>query len=123
MDIALSCKTYRVIFHASEPASGKVTEAMQKIAGNRYAISRSSTCGLEIQDAAFTKGKSARFLADHLEAHTLICVGDYENDISMIREADLGCAVANAIPELKDVADRILPRVDQNPFVELIHSL
>ena len=123
LDIALSCKTYRVIFHASEPASGKVTEAMQKIAGNRYAISRSSTCGLEIQDAAFTKGKSARFLADHLEAHTLICVGDYENDISMIREADLGCAVANAIPELKDVAERILPRVDRDPFVELIYSL
>ena len=50
-------------------------------------------------------------------------VGDYENDISMICEADIGCAVANAIPELKDVADRILPRVDQDPFVELIYSL
>ena len=123
LDIALSCKTYRVIFHTSESASGKVTEAMQKIAGDRYAISRSSTCGLEIQDAEFTKGKSARFLADRLGAHTLICVGDYENDISMIREADIGCAVANAIPELLSVADRILPRVDQNPFVELIHSL
>ncbi len=123
LDIALSCKTYRVIFHASEPASGKVTEAMQKIAGDRYAISRSSPCGLEIQDAAFTKGKSARFLADHLGVHTLICVGDYENDISMIREANIGCAVANAIPELLSVADRILPRVDQDPFVELIYSL
>lgn len=123
LDIALSCKTYRVIFHAAEVASAKVTEAMQRIAGDRYAISRSSPCGLEIQDAEFTKGKSARFLADRLGIHTLICVGDYENDISMLREADIGCAVANAIPELKAVADRILPRVDQDPFVELIHSL
>ena len=123
LDIALSCKTYRVIFHAAEHASAKITEAMQKIAGDRYAISRSSACGIEIQDAEFTKGKSARFLADCLGIHTLICVGDYENDISMLREADLGCAVANAIPEVLDVADRILPRVDQDPFVELISSL
>lgn len=123
LDAALACKTYRVIFHAAEPASGKVTEAMQRIAGDRYAISRSSPCGLEIQDAAFTKGKSARFLADHLGIHTLICVGDYENDISMIREADIGCAVANAIPELQSAADRILPSVDQHPFVKLIESL
>ena len=123
LDIALSCKAYRVIFHAAEEASGKVTEAMQRIAGDRYAISRSSPCGLEIQDAEFTKGKSARFLADRLGIHTLICVGDYENDISMLREADLGCAVANAIPEVLSVADRILPSVDQSPFVELINSL
>lgn len=123
LDTALACKIHRVIFHAAEPASGKVTEAMQKIAGDRYAISRSSPCGLEIQDAAFTKGKSARFLADRLGVHTLICVGDYENDISMVREANIGCAVANAIPELRSVADRILPSVDQSPFVELIESL
>ena len=123
LDIALSCKTYRVIFHAAEVASGKMTENMQRLAGDRYAISRSSPCGLEIQDAAFTKGKSARYLADHLGIEKLICVGDYENDISMVREADMGCAVANAIPELKKVADRILPSVEKSPFAELIASL
>ena len=123
LDIALSCKTYRVIFHAADVASGKMTEDMQKLAGDRYAISRSSPCGLEIQDAAFTKGKSARFLSGYLGIDKLICVGDYENDISMILEADMGCAVANAIPELKSVADRILPSVDNSPFAELIASL
>lgn len=123
LDIALSCKTYRVIFHATEQASGAMTERMQKLAGSSYAISRSSPCGLEIQDAEFTKGKSARFLADRLGVDKLICVGDYENDISMIREANIGCAVANAIPEVLAVAARILPRVDQSPFAELIASL
>ena len=123
LDMALACQTYRVIVHAEEPLSGKTTEAMQRIAGDRYAISRSSPCGIEIQDSAFTKGKSARFLAEHLGIHTLICVGDYENDISMIREADIGCAVANAIPEVRSVADRLLPSVDQHAFVTLIESL
>ena len=45
------------------------------------------------------------------------------NDISMVREADIGCAVANAIPALRRVADRILPSAEQHPFVELIASL
>lgn len=123
LDVALACDTHRIIFHTADPASDSITKAIQKIAGESYAINRSFLYGIEIQDYRFTKGKSARYLADYLGIHTLICVGDYENDISMIQEADIGCAVENAIPELKDVADRILPAVDQNPFVELIYSL
>ena len=123
LDLALSCKIYRIIFHAAEPVDRSVTEKMQRIVGSTYAVSRSSPCGVELQDQAFTKGKSARYLADHLGIEKLICVGDNENDISMLQEADIGCAVANAIPELKSMADRILPHVDHSPFAELIHSL
>ena len=38
--------------------------------------------------------------------HTVIAVGDYENDIEMIKKADIGYAVANAVPAVKAVADR-----------------
>lgn len=122
-DLALSCDIHRIIFHTTEPASDAITNQIRGIAGDNYAISRSYAKGIEIQDVTYTKGSSARYLADFLGAHTLICVGDYENDISMIKEADIGCAVANAIPGLLDVADRILPAVDQHPFAELIASL
>ena len=123
LDIALSCKTYRIIFHTADIASDEVTQRLRDIAGKDFAISRSSPCGIEIQNAAYTKGTSAKYLADHLGIHTLICVGDYENDISMVKVADIGCAVENAIPNLKRVADRILPAVDKHPFAELIASL
>lgn len=123
LDVAFSCKIYRIIFHTAEPVSDHITEQIREIAGGNYAVSRSSPCGIEIQNAAYTKGIGARYLANHIGAHTLICVGDYENDISMIQEADIGCAVANAIPSLRSVADRILPAVDQYPFAELIASL
>jgi HAD superfamily hydrolase (TIGR01484 family) len=122
-DLALSCDIHRIIFHTTEPASDAITNQIRMIAGEDYAISRSYTRGIEIQDVAHTKGRSARYLADFLGVHTLICVGDYENDISMIKEADIGCVVANAIPPLLGIADRILPSVDQNPFAELIASL
>lgn len=122
-DLALSCDIHRIIFHTTEPASDAITNQIRMIAGEDYAISRSYTRGIEIQDVAHTKGRSARYLADFLGVHTLICVGDYENDISMVKEADIGCAVANAIPPLLEIADRILPAVDQHPFAELITSL
>ena len=123
IDIALSCRTHRIIFHTTDPASDEITNQISEIAGDSYAVSRSYTHGIELQDIAHTKGKSARYLANHLGAHTLICVGDYENDISMIREADIGCAVENALPELHRIADRILPSADKHPLAELIALL
>ena len=123
LELALSCHNHRIIFHTIDPASDEITNAIREIAGEAHAISRSFSHGIEIQDAAFTKGTCARYLANHIGAKTLICVGDYENDISMVREADIGCAVGNAIPALKAVADRLLPSVDQSPFVTLIDSL
>ena len=122
-DLALSCTIHRIIFHTTDPASKEITKQISEIAGETYAVSRSYTHGIELQDVAHTKGKSARYLANHLGAHTLICVGDYENDISMIREADIGCAVANALPELHRIADRILPSADKHPFADLIEML
>lgn len=123
LELAFSCMVHRIIFHTTELASDEITNQIREIAGEAYAISRSYTKGIEIQDATHTKGTSARFLANHLGAHTLICVGDYENDISMVKEADIGCAVANAIPELINIADRVLPAADGHPFVKLIKSL
>ena len=123
LDLALSCKTHRIIFHTVEFADEAIADRMREIAGADYAVSRSYSHGIELQDVSYTKGTSARYLADYLEAHTLICVGDYENDISMVREADIGCAVANAIPPLLAIADRVLPSAEEHPFAELIASL
>ena len=54
---------------------------------------------------------------------TLICIGDYENDISMIKEADIGYAVANACEPLKSVADRITNANVGGAIAEMIYSL
>ncbi len=31
----------------------------------------------------------------------VVCVGDYENDFTMIEAADIGCAVQNAVESIK----------------------
>ena len=41
------------------------------------------------------------------EEEELVCIGDNENDISMIKLAGLGIAMGNAISEVKNIADYI----------------
>ena len=58
-------------------------------------IARSWPTGVEILSIQGNKGEATLKVKKLTGSHTLINVGDYENDISMIQEADIGCAVAN----------------------------
>lgn len=78
---------------------------------------------VEVLEGEFTKAPSTRKLADMVGADTLVCVGDYENDIEMVKKADIGYAVANAIPELRAVADRVTVSVDDAAIAKIIEEL
>ena len=50
----------------------------------------------------------------------IIAIGDNINDIPMIKEAGLGVAVGNAVPELKQVADLVTVRNTENAIARII---
>ena len=52
-----------------------------------------------------------------------VAVGDYENDLVMIKMAGTGYAVANACPELKSVADRITVSNEEHAIAKIIDDL
>jgi Cof subfamily protein (haloacid dehalogenase superfamily) len=52
-----------------------------------------------------------------------VAVGDYNNDVAMIREASLGIAVANAVPEAKAVADVITVSNEEHAIARIIADL
>ena len=56
-------------------------------------------------------------------ASHLVCVGDYENDIPMIKAADIGYAVGNAVPPLKAVADRVTVDCRDHALAHIIGEL
>ncbi len=90
-----------------------------------FSVFRSWANGIEVQSPLADKGKGARKLADILgDVKLLVCAGDYENDISMIKEADIGYAVANAHPSVKAVADRVTKREClEGAIAEIIYDL
>lgn len=55
------------------------------------------------------KGVAIRYLCNFLDISTdnTIAVGDEQNDITMIQNANIGVVVANAVEEAKRVADYI----------------
>ena len=54
---------------------------------------------------------------------TVIAAGDNENDLTMLREADIGYAVENAIPQLKAAADRITVSCDRGAIARIIEDI
>lgn len=64
---------------------------------------------LEVNYKTVSKGNAVRILGEkyNIKKEEIICIGDNENDISMIEYAGVGIAMGNAIQEVKEKADYI----------------
>ena len=90
-----------------------------------YTGSRSWPSGFEIQGSEGDKGAALRWIRRYLgdRVRATIGVGDFENDISLIRAADIGYAVGNAIDEVKAAADRVTVSNDRHAIAAIIDEL
>ena len=120
----LQKKPYKIMFHIADPVqSDRITAEISEISGGDFCVSRSWASGIEVQGADYNKGSTARLLAETLGAHTLISVGDYENDILLLQASDIGFAVKNAAPTLSRVATHITRADASGAIAEIIRSL
>ncbi len=118
-------RAYKIVFRTGQDREA-ADRAKRKISGlidPHMTVVKSWHWGIEVQDERNTKGPAARRLAELVGAHTLVCVGDFENDISMVAEADIGYAVADAAESLKAVADRITVRAEHDAIARIIEEL
>lgn len=119
----ISVPTYKIVSGVKEGNENTVKSIADQICGVAASVTRSSLSRLEIQNSFDNKGAAARRIAEAVGADKLICVGDYENDISMMREADLGYAVENACDSLKTVANRVTVSVFDGALAAIIDEL
>ncbi|MDO4739942.1 MAG: HAD family hydrolase [Eubacteriales bacterium] len=75
------------------------------------AVTSSNPEDIEIQPMDSSKGMAVRKMAQLLGIgkEQIMCFGDNTNDSSMLEEAGIGVAMANAVPELRATADYIAP--------------
>lgn len=100
-------------------------EAIKKLPAEiyeKYTIVRSMDCFLEFLNKEVNKGTGVEALASKLEIERegVICIGDAENDIHMIKYAGLGVAMGNAFPEVKSIADYITKTNEENGVAHAI---
>ena len=87
-------------------------------------ICRSWHTLLEFNACNATKGHAVDHIRKYLgNIHTAIGVGDYENDLTMLRHADIAATPANGLEILKREADRILKPCREGAIKDLIERL
>jgi len=58
-----------------------------------------------------------------LSPHNVVAIGDAENDHALLQLAEYSAAVANAVPALKEIADRTVAKAHGEGVTELIRDL
>lgn len=75
---------------------------------------------LEVKTPGDSKGVGLKFLRNYfgVNEEEVLAVGDYQNDIELLKEAGVAVAVANAVDDLKNRADLITNRTNNEGAVE-----
>ena len=86
------------------------------------AVTSSIPNNIEINDSAATKGEGLRFLCRRLgvDIRDTMAFGDGSNDMTMIRAAGIGVAMANADPALRAAADFVTDTNDADGVAKAI---
>lgn len=58
-----------------------------------------------------------------ISGRTLVCVGDYYNDLQMIQSADIGAAIGGAPAQVREAANIVLGPQNEAPIAQLIKHL
>lgn len=87
---------------------------------------RSSDIFLEMLPKGVSKGSALTEYRklEGMEDFTFVAVGDFDNDLEMIQAADIGACPANAEESVKNAADIVLTRTnDEGAVAELIQRI
>lgn len=82
---------------------------LSELLSDRMDVFRSAPFFVELVPKGIDKAQSLERLLQHLamDATNLMAFGDGYNDMSMIKYANIGVAMANAAPELRAIADYV----------------
>lgn len=88
----------------------KIKKAKIALRGmDEFEVVSSSSDNFEVTNKGVTKGNAVKILADYygINREEVICIGDSENDLSMLKFAGLGVAMGNGDEVVKEVSQYI----------------
>ncbi len=117
--------TYKYIFACgSEENAFALIDYLKEVCGDLCDVTRCAPPTVELIAKNSGKGACLRHMRRLLpDVHTFIAVGDFDNDLTMIKEADIGCAVGNAGESVKAIADRVICRNDECAIAYIVDTL
>lgn len=102
----------------------KAKEELKEIYGDKLHIVSSGKNNFEVMLGSTSKGNAVNFLAKSLniEPSEVMCIGDSENDLSMIKFAGVGVAMGNGLDIVKEAADYITDTNDNSGVAKAIQK-
>ncbi len=115
---------YKITFTTERECDGdRLIEEIGKLDSGIYSVTRSSRGYIEMVLREGTKGRAALYLKELLGARLLVCMGDYENDVTMFECADVSYAPANAIDKIKNMATHVTASVSDCAVASVISDI
>lgn len=115
----------KIMFIEEPERLEKVITAIPDSFKERYAMVKSAPFFLEILHHSVSKGNAVRQVAERLgiRREEIICIGDGDNDLSMIQYAGCGVAMANATRRVKEAAQFITLSNNENGVAYALEKL
>lgn len=115
---------HKMIFIGDDPETvNALQDDLRANFGGIFRFGRSWNVGLEMTDRDSGKDTANRWLCGYLGTSRLVACGDYDNDVEMLRAADLGFAVAHATPAARAAAARVVPAGHDAALAWIIREL
>jgi len=109
-DVLLGRPAVKLLVRMAGVHSGVMADAVRELAGGGLGVTYSTGHGLiEMSPPGVTKGSGLAAVAADLgvEGGDVVAFGDMPNDLSMLAWAGCGVAMANAHPDILDIADEV----------------
>lgn len=118
---------YKVVCRAYPEETFRFKEVFLEKYGDRYHWCHSEKTIFEFQSKTANKGIFLGHLREYyrrqgMEMKVYVC-GDYENDMEMLRAADVAVCPANALDSVKDICDLCLCDHTQGVIADLVELL
>ncbi len=115
---------YKVVFvfNTADAALCAKSEFCEKY-GNWLAFERSWPVGLEARPVEGGKGNCLKKLKKLTGAKITIGVGDWENDESLLKAADISYAPESGHPDIKAIADRVTVACNEHVIAAIVKDL
>ena len=110
-ETAIACRTY-----------------VNDVFNNKYLCFRSFESFAEIVDKNVSKGRRISYMKelykkDGISDLKVYCIGDYENDIDMLKNADIAFCPSNAVDDVKKHCSYILCNHDEGAIADMIEII
>lgn len=113
---------YKCLMTAEPSRAAQLERELGQRFGDKANIYRSDPYFIEVMPQGVDKGAALGKLLEIMGADwaDTVCCGDGYNDISMIRRAGVGVAMANAQPQVRAAADFVAPGNEDDGLVQVI---